>query len=115
MKSRCLKTLLVPCILLIALAVAKPAQAYYPQYGYGGGGFYVGPSYGASRAGDLQAFHTYPTFRAYYYGPSRYPLYPAYPVGTYSAYPVVYPTYPVYPVVPVYDVYPSYGYGGYNW
>ena len=94
MKSR-LRFLLLPSVALFALAAVKPADAYYPPYPSGPGvGFYVGPGYGAYRAQDLRAFHSYPSFRAYYYGYLSYPVYPNYPVGTYPAYPVYPAAYP---------------------
>src|SRR5262245_56585818 len=83
MRSRWLRQLLVPCVVLVALAVANPARADHGHHGLGhprvGVGFGLSVGYPAAyRAYDLRSFHSYPTFRSYYY-PSYYPSYPLYP------------------------------------
>ena len=106
MKSRCLKLLLLPTVLLLALAVAQPAKAHHPGCGPRiGFNFSIGGVY-----------RPYPYVRPYPYYGYAYPVYPAYPVAVYPAYPAAYP--PPY-AAPGYSAYsyPRYdsGYGGYAW
>jgi hypothetical protein len=119
MRSRCLKLLFVPSVVLVALAIANPARAdhrhnypggYAPRGGIGFS-FSIGQGYPAAyRAYDLRAFHSYPSFRSYYY-PSYYPSYPLYP-----SYPAVgYPGYGAYVSPGYYGGDYGGGYGGYCW
>ena len=106
MKPRCLKLLLLPVVLLLALAVAKPAEAHHPAA--------CGPRVGFSfSVGGVYHPYPYPYARPYpYYYGYPYAVYPAYPVPVYPAYPAAYPAYPA----PAYNAYsyPSYD-SGYAW
>src|SRR5262245_42744072 len=87
MKSRCPKWLILPAVLLLALAAANTSEAHHPHCGpHLGFNFYVGAAY-----------RPYPYVRPYpYYYAYPYPVYPAYPVAAYPAYPAAYSAYPAY-------------------